>query len=290
MSESSPSVGIVGLGMMGSGIANSLIAAGFDCAVTDLRSELAEAEPNFFERWCSTPEEVARSADVVFVVVVDAAQAEDVMFGPNGIAQADHDDLVVCLCSTVEIAEVERLGLMVEPFSFALIDVGIAGGPDAASSGTLLTTIGGTPEAFASASPALEAISVRAMYVGALGTGMSLKLLKNALSFSVMSAVHEVLLLGEQLGISSDVLATVAKDSNLVDHFFWFPMARPSALPLKGEDAKAIGSARHFAEIARKDVSAAIELADRAGVDHRVMDLTRDRADDYFLLPETPKD
>jgi len=290
MSNYPPTVGVIGLGMMGSGIAKSLIAANFDCVVTDLRSEIADTEPAFGERWRFTPEEIAQSADIVFVVVVDATQAEVVMFGLNGIAQGDHEGLVVCLCSTVEIAEVERLASLATPFRFELLDVGIAGGPDAAASGSLLTTIGGSPSVLDQARAALEAISVRVMYGGTLGADMSLKLLKNALSFSVMSAVHEVVLLGEQLGISSEVLAAVAKDTNLVDHFFWFPMARPSALPLDGSDERAVTSATHFAGIARKDVSAAIEVADRVGVDHRVLDLTRDRADEYFLLPATAKD
>jgi len=290
MSNSTPTVGVIGLGMMGSGIAKSLIAADFVCVVTDLRSEISEADPVFGERWRSSPESIAQSAEVVFVVVVDAAQAEEVIFGPAGIARGDHEGLVVCLCSTVGTADVERLASMATPFRFELLDVGIAGGPDAAASGSLLTTIGGSSSAFDQASSALEAISYRVMYGGNLGAGMSLKLLKNALSFSVMSAVHEVLLIGEQLGISSEVLAAVAKDSNLVDHFFWFPMARPSALPLDGSDEKAVASASHFSAIARKDVSAAIEIADRVGVDHRVLDLTRERADEYFLLPATAKD
>ena len=189
-----------------------------------------------------------------------------------------------------ETVGVVGLGMMGSGIAQSLLDVGIAGGPEAAASGSLLTTVGGSSDAYDRAAEALRALSVRTIYAGESGAGMSLKLLKNALSFATMSAVHECLLLGEKLGISGEQMKTIASESNLVDHFFWFPMSRPSALPLVASAREAVQAAEHFAGIARKDLSAAILLAEREGVDHQVLDLARDRANAYFLLPEELKD
>ena len=118
---------------------------------------------------------------------------------------------------------------------------------------------------------------------------MRLKLVKNALSFTIMAAVHETLLFAEAAGFAPDLVRQVALASNLVDDFVWFPMSRPSARPLQLDaDPPRLDQSRHFAALARKDVSAAAAEADTVGVDHPVMDLTIALTDRYFLLPGAP--
>jgi 3-hydroxyisobutyrate dehydrogenase-like beta-hydroxyacid dehydrogenase len=166
-------------------------------------------------------------------------------------------------------------------------DVGIAGGPDAAATGGLLTTTGADDATFERVRPCLDAMSVTAIHGGPVGAGMQLKLVKNALSFTTMAAVHEVLLFAEAMGFGPDLVKQVATDSNVLRDFFWFPMSRPSARPLPVDtDPAVLAPSRHFAAIAAKDVAAAVAEADRVGIEHPVMDLTVDLAERYFLLPE----
>ena len=86
-----------------------------------------------------------------------------------------------------ETVGVVGLGMMGSGIAQSLLDVGIAGGPEAAASGSLLTTVGGSSDAYDRAAEALRALSVRTIYAGESGAGMSLKLLKNALSFAKIS-------------------------------------------------------------------------------------------------------
>ena len=282
------SAGVVGLGMMGSGIALSLDAAGLLGAAFDVQPAVFESFPQLADRARPTAAALAAEVDVVFLVVVDRAQLEEVLFSAGGVVEGAHAELVACVCSTVTADDVAELAARAADAGLTLVDVGIAGGPDAAATGNLLTTIGADDDIFTRIAPCLDAISVRAIHAGPLGSGMKLKLVKNALSFMTMCAVHEALLLGEELGFSSELVKEVAVDSNLVDHFFWFPMGRPSARPYGDDvDPKMLGANRHFAELARKDVAAAAAAADSVGMDHPVMDLTVAQASRYFLLPES---
>ena len=147
--------------------------------------------------------------------------------------------------------------------------------------------VGGTAEAVGLAGAVLDAMSVRTVHAGPIGAGMELKLVKNAISFMTMCAVHEGLLLGESLGFSPELVRTIAVDTNLVDHFFWFPMTRPSARPMGSDaDESVRASSAHFASIAAKDLGAAIAAADSVEMEHPVMDLAQDRAPVYFLLDD----
>jgi 3-hydroxyisobutyrate dehydrogenase-like beta-hydroxyacid dehydrogenase len=281
------SAGVVGLGMMGSGIALSLDAAGLLGGAFDVHPAVFESNPQLADRARPSAAALAAEVDVLFLVVVDRAQLDDVLFSPGGVTEGAHPDLVACICSTVTADDVAELAARAAESGLTLVDVGIAGGPDAAATGNLLTTIGADDDTFARISPCLDAMSVRAIHAGPLGAGMKLKVVKNALSFMTMCAVHEALLLGEELGFSSALVKEVAADSNLVDHFFWFPMGRPSARPYGADVApEVLGANRHFADLARKDVAAAAAAADAVGMDHPVMDLTVAQASRYFLLPD----
>jgi 3-hydroxyisobutyrate dehydrogenase-like beta-hydroxyacid dehydrogenase len=115
---------------------------------------------------------------------------------------------------------------------------------------------------------------------------MELKLVKNAMSYLTMCAVHESLLLGEELGFSSELVREVVVESHLVDHFFWFPQSRPSARPLDpATSPEAVVANRHYVVLAEKDLRAAAAAADAVGMDHPVIDLATELAPRYFLVP-----
>lgn len=278
--------GVVGLGMMGGGIAATLDRAGMLVGVHDARREVLDDRPELADRWADTPAALAARVDVVLVVVIDMPQVEQVVLGPGGLVEAGND-VVVCVCSTVEAADVQALAAQAVERGVTVVDVGIAGGPDAAADGGLLTTTGADDATFERIRPCLDAMSVTAIHGGPVGAGMQLKLVKNALSFMTMAAVHEALLFAEEVGFGPEVVKQVATDSNLLRDFFWFPMSRPSARRLPADtDPTVLAPSRHFAAIAAKDVRAAAAEADRVGVDHPVMDLTVELTDRYFLLPD----
>ncbi len=79
-------VGVVGLGAMGQGMAGSLRRAGFEVHVCDARPGVAEAFATDGGVACASPAELAKSCQVIVSVVVNAAQTEEVLFGPQSAA------------------------------------------------------------------------------------------------------------------------------------------------------------------------------------------------------------
>ena len=99
------SVGVIGLGAMGNGIAQSVRRAGYSPFVFDVRAEAAQAFAKDGGTACATLAELSKSCDVVVSVVVNAAQTESVLFGNSdteGCAASMKPGSVFVMCSTVD--------------------------------------------------------------------------------------------------------------------------------------------------------------------------------------------
>ena len=156
-------IGFIGLGAMGFGMAASLCRAGF--AVTGYRPpqggdgsarELGGAR-------AASPEEAARAARLLFVMVVNDAQVDAVLFGDHGAAAALPEGATVVLSSTVPAGFVRGLAGRLAERGLLLLDAPVSGGAVAAEAGELTIMASGPPAAFAAADPALEACA-RAVY------------------------------------------------------------------------------------------------------------------------------
>jgi 3-hydroxyisobutyrate dehydrogenase-like beta-hydroxyacid dehydrogenase len=279
-------VGVIGLGMMGGGIARALLDADLPVLVHDVRPEAATPLVELGARDCPSPALMAIDCEVVLVVVFDSAQVEDVIFGSVGLAGAVSHSLVVLVCSTIDPGDVEAFAARGAQCGIDVIDVGIAGGPSAAVTGTLVSMVGGSAGAAAAAKQVLDAMSLDVIHAGPVGSGMKLKLVKNTMSYLTMCAVHEALLLGEEIGFDAALVRRVAEHSNLVDDFFWFPMSRSGARPLAADDdPAAIDAARFFAAVAEKDLQAALQVGERAGVDLPAARLAKAQVNRFFRVP-----
>ena len=283
----SPVGGVIGLGTIGSHIAASMVRSGLPTVVYDLRAEAVQDLVAQGADAAGSAAEVARRADVVCIVVFDGAQVEDVLFGTDGIVNGATPGTVVCVCSTVEPDAITDFATRAAVADVHVIDSGVAGGWMAAAKGQLVTTVGGEPGEVEVARPVLDAFSKEVIHAGPLGAGLRLKLVKNHLSYLAMCSVHETLLLAEELGISAETVAHVTRASNLLDDFFWLPMARPTARRL-GPDADPHERERaaHFAQTARKDLYAVEALAAEIGLELPAARTAREQAGRWFLAAE----
>ena len=128
-------VGVIGLGAMGSGMAQSLRRAGHAPFVFDVRSEVAQAFATKGGVACASPAELARQSSVVVSVVVNAAQTESVLFGEQGCASAMHPGSVFVMCSTVDPNWSIALEARLAALGIQYIDAPISGGAARAASG-----------------------------------------------------------------------------------------------------------------------------------------------------------
>ena len=195
-------VGVVGLGSMGYGMAQSLLRAGhrthgFDVVPAQearLRDEGGAAGPLA---------EVADRLDALVVVVLNAAQTEAVLFGPAGAVPALRRGAVVVACATVAPDFARAMEARCAEAGVLYLDAPISGGAARAAAGTLSVMASGTPAAFAAAEPVLAACAATVFRLGdAAGAGSAMKAVNQLLAGVHIAAMAEALTFGMTQGVA----------------------------------------------------------------------------------------
>jgi 3-hydroxyisobutyrate dehydrogenase-like beta-hydroxyacid dehydrogenase len=249
-------VGVVGPGAMGLGIVASLVRAGFRVVARDVRHEANERARAAGATIAASPAEVARAATVVIVVVVDAAQVDDVLFGADGIVSAAVPGRVVMVASTLDPDYVRALPGRCAHAGVAILDTPVSGGPAKAHDGTMTIMVAGPREARERVAPILEAIAARRFAVSdRAGDAAATKIVNNLLAGANLAAAGEALALAEALGLDVRATADVIAASSGASWIFADRVPRA----LAGDYAP-----RAAARILAKDVGIACDVARRA--------------------------
>jgi L-threonate 2-dehydrogenase len=201
--------GVIGLGSMGLGMAQSMVQRGIKVAGFDINSaavaKLAEAGGS----GASSVADVAMGADVLLVVVVNAAQTDAVLFGENGAAAAMKRGSVIISSATMAPDDARRLAAKAEALGLLYLDAPISGGAAKAAIGQLTVMASGTQETFKRARPVLEAIATTVYELGdAAGIGASFKMVNQLLAGVHIAAACEAVTFAKKLGLD---LPTVYK-------------------------------------------------------------------------------
>jgi len=220
------SVGLIGLGAMGAGMAGSLRRAGYAPHVFDIRPGVAEAFAREGGTACASVAELAAACDVVISVVVNAQQTEEVLFGESGgsherravgaggAAAAMKPGSVFVMCSTVDpnvsIGFEQRLHAM----GLLYLDAPISGGAAKAASGQMTMMTAGTPEAYARCGGALDAMAAKVYKLGdRAGAGSKVKIINQLLAGVHIAAAAEAMALGLREGVDAAALYEVITHS-----------------------------------------------------------------------------
>lgn len=206
--------GVIGLGAMGNGVAQSLRRAGYMVHVFDVRTDVAQAFARDGGVACASPAELAAACDVVVSVVVNAAQTEQVLFGAGGCAAAMKPGAVFVMCSTVDpnwsIALEKRLAEQ----GLLYIDAPISGGAAKAASGEMTMMTAGAPAAYAKAEPVLQAMAGKVYRLGdSAGAGSKVKIINQLLAGVHIAAAAEAMALGLREGVDPAALYEVITHS-----------------------------------------------------------------------------
>lgn len=201
--------GVIGLGSMGMGMAQSMVKRGIKVAGFDINSaaiaKLIEAGGD----GATSVADVARNADVLLVVVVNAAQTDTVLFGEKGAAAAMKKGSVIISSSTMAPDDARRLAAKAEALGLLYLDAPISGGATKAAIGQLTVMASGSPETFKRARPVLDAIAATVYELGdAAGIGASFKMVNQLLAGVHIAAACEAVTFAKKLGLD---LPTVYK-------------------------------------------------------------------------------
>lgn len=252
-------LGLIGIGAMGMAMAKNLHRKGFRVHVRDIRPE-AETEARASGMAASTsPATLAGQADLVIVVVVNAQQIDDVLFGADGLTRAQVQGKCVMLCSTIAPEDTIRIAQRLETHGVTTIDAPISGGPARAEAGTMSMMIAGEDAILKRHAQVLDALSDKQYRISAtIGDGAKTKLVNNLLAGINLVAGAEALALGMKIGLDPHTLFDVICASSGNSWIFQDRMARV----LKDDF-----EARAFAHILTKDVTLATAMADKVQYD-----------------------
>jgi 3-hydroxyisobutyrate dehydrogenase-like beta-hydroxyacid dehydrogenase len=203
-------VGFIGLGIMGSRQAANLRRAGYELTVFNRTRGKAEAwAAEHGGTVAESPAEVARSSDVVITMVVDGAQVEQVLLGPEGAVHGARPGALFIDMSTIAPADTRRIGAALAERGVRFVDAPVTGSAPKAQAGTLTIMAGGADDDVERARPVLEAMGELIVHVGELGQGETAKLINNAVAAANTAVVAQALLVGAATGVDLDALVEV---------------------------------------------------------------------------------
>ena len=190
-----------GLGIMGRPQALNVIKAGHVMAVWARRKESMQPLADAGATACASPSEAAALADIVFVMVSDTPDVEQVIFGPKGIVEGARPGTVVVDMSTISPVATRDMAKRLADKGIEMLDAPVSGGEVGAINGTLSIMVGGKPEVFARVKPLFECMGRNIVHIGANGAGQVAKACNQIVAAVTLEAVSEGLTLARRNGV-----------------------------------------------------------------------------------------
>lgn len=252
-------VGFVGLGFMGAPMAARLARdTETDLAVYDVVAERSDRLRRMGAKVASSVPDLGLSAHTVLVMVHTDRQVRDVVSQLIGCMSAGSYIVVHSTCMPATCRELASEAARRE---IDLIDAPVSGGQQAAADGTLTLVVGGRADAVDGCRPLLRKLSSNIYRAGDVGTGQVFKLVNNAIGVTSRIVIGEALALARAAGLSNEDLVLEQITSSTGDNWH---VRNWRAVQQSAERSQ--GGPAALAETARKDLAAALELAQSYGV------------------------
>jgi 3-hydroxyisobutyrate dehydrogenase len=250
-------VGVIGAGAMGMAMAHNLVQRGYELMVRDVRREVEDQARSLGMQVAASPRELAARCSVIIIVVVNAAQIDEVLSGDAGLLAGLPKNRCVLLCSTIAPDDTARFASVLSAAGSDVIDAPISGGPARALSGTMSMMLAGRSAVLERHASLLEDLAARRFHLGeAAGTAAKAKLVNNLLAGINLVAAAEAFTLGTKLGLEPRQLFELIGASSGASWVFGDRIARA----LDGDFEP-----RAATRVLTKDVTLAVELAHTIG-------------------------
>jgi 3-hydroxyisobutyrate dehydrogenase-like beta-hydroxyacid dehydrogenase len=209
-------VGFIGLGNMGSRIAQRLLDHGYQLWVFDMDPAKSAAVAAHGAVVAKSIGELARKVDVILSCLTNDEAVRSVYAGPEGAFAGARAGTVVLEMSTISPESSRELHRLGARSGVEVLDVAISGSTPAAEQGLLTLLVGGKQELFRAAEPIFQAIAKRYFLLGGAGSGTAMKLVVNTLLGVGMQAIAEAVVLGEKSGLDRERLLEVLSQTALI--------------------------------------------------------------------------
>ena len=270
MSTARRSVGFIGLGQMGFGMAANLLKAGHDVHAYDVAAGPLARFAALGGRAAGSPAEIGAACESAMVMVVDGQQVDAVLSGADGLLGTMKGGATVMVCSTISLSELTPIADKARARGVTVLDCPVSGGVTGANAGTLTLLCGGDAAAIEAQRPVLDAVSDNVFHLGPLGAGLVGKLANNLIIGVGRLAIGEAFAMAKQAGVPLDrlysTLRTCTADS-------WMLRSLEGAI-LRGEYPSATF-------LGLKDLTAAVESGHSV---HQAMPVTSLARELYQLI------
>ncbi len=196
-------VGFIGPGIMGRPMALNLMKAGNALSVYGRRAESMKPLTDAGAKACKSPRDVAAQSDVIFIIVSDTPDVEEVVLGENGVIHGARKGAIVVDMSTISPNATRIMAEKLAERGVEMLDAPVSGGDVGAINGTLSIMVGGKAAAFDKVLPLFQAMGKNIVHVGDNGAGQVCKACNQIVVAVTIEAVSEAITFARKNGVDA---------------------------------------------------------------------------------------
>lgn len=201
-----PSIGFIGLGLMGSNMAECLQNNGFDLVVFGRNKEAVAKTVSRGAVEVSTPKALAQASDIVMLCVTTSDVVESLIYGDEGILAGIKSEAVVIDFGTSVPASTRKIGADLSAKGAGMIDAPLGRTPAHAKDGLLNIMAAGDLETFNKVKPVLDVLGENVFHLGTLGAGHVTKLINNFMGMTTVCTMSQAFAVAERAGVDRQQL------------------------------------------------------------------------------------
>ncbi len=214
-------IGFIGVGLMGHGMAKNIVTKGYPLVVTGHRNRApVEHLVSLGAREAKTARELALACDIVHLCVTGSPQVEALLRGADGVMASHKAGLIVIDCSTSNPVSTLALGEELGAKGMILVDAPLSRTPKEAEEGTLDTMVGADASTFKKIEPVLRCWAGNVVHLGPLGLGHKMKLINNFVAMGYAALFSEALAIARKAGLSVEQFHAVVGSGRMRSGFY----------------------------------------------------------------------
>ncbi len=252
-----PTIGFIGLGLMGRPMSLNLVKAGYSVTVWNRSASRAGEVVAEGAKLAKSPQEAAAASDFLISIVSDPPALEEILWGTQGAMPALKRGSIYMDSSTISPTLARKIAAACAERGARFLDAPVTGGDWGARKGELVFMIGGDADTLKAAEPVIGVMGKKWFHLGPNGAGQTIKLAMNMILALQVDALAEALALVTRAGLQGEKLVEVLQSS----------MGRSGLLDVKAPNLLKGEYAPSFSlRLMHKDLGLALDLANQLGV------------------------
>ena len=250
-------IGFIGLGTMGSPMVRQILKKGFSVSIYDIRYEAIKPLLKADAQEAKSIQEIAENCGTIITMLPDTPNVEEVLVGQKGVINYAPAGTIAIDMSTISPFVTQKIAEKLGRKGIEMLDAPVSGGPTMAERGELVIMVGGPKDVFDESQKILQCLGKKVVYMGAQGSGQTVKLCNQIICALNIQAICEALSLARARNIDLHKMIEVLKGGAAGS---WM-MENLAPLMLAGD-----ASPRFTIKLLLKDLRLAVELSQHQGI------------------------